>query len=56
MNGDGYGASAGRSPVQGLNSSSVAVAAPPAPVSEPAIIALFGLGLVGIGFARLRQS
>ncbi|MFQ3170790.1 MAG: hypothetical protein ACI9DG_000814 [Oleispira sp.] len=27
-----------------------------AAVSEPAIIALFTLGLVGIGFARRRQS
>jgi hypothetical protein len=28
----------------------------PATVPEPSIIALFGLGLVGIGFARRRQS
>jgi hypothetical protein len=27
-----------------------------AEVPEPSIIALFGLGLVGIGFARRRQS
>jgi len=29
---------------------------PTAPMPEPSIFALFGLGLVGIGFARRRQS
>jgi hypothetical protein len=58
MFGDGYGHSAGRSAVTDFSSSSVTVArpAPVEPVSEPAIIALFALGLVGIGFARRRQS
>ena len=43
--------------VNGLESYTWSVAsAESAPVPEPSIIALFGLGLVGLGFARRRRQ